>query len=126
MRIAEVVGHFPFLRGAAIGRIEAAANSGGSPNGVAAPDIGTVARRNKKGGAPGAVGPKVVGLRAGIIVKPDIGAESGLDGRGLAGIPVVVDTDESVAAAFDDQQVGGLPADEISAILEIQFLMAPD
>src|SRR6266542_5997974 len=97
MRIAEVVGHFPFLRGAAVGRIEAAANSSGSPNGVAAPDIGTVAGRNKNGRAPGTVGPKVVGVRAGIIVKLNISAESGLDGRGLAGVPIVVDTDEGVA-----------------------------
>src|SRR5437764_9330560 len=126
MGVAEVIRHFPFLSCAAVWRIEAAADSGRSPNRVTAPNVRSVARWNRNDRAAGRVRPDVIGVRARIIAQLHIRAEIGLDGGRLPGVPVVGHADDSAAAPFDDEQVRRLPAGTTRALLEVQALMAPD
>src|SRR5438105_10782803 len=102
MRIAEVVGHFPFLRGAAVRRTETAVDTGRSPNTVAAPNVGPVARRDKNGRASRTVRPDVAAVGAGVIVQLNVRAERSLDRGVLPGGPIVVHADDGVSAALDD------------------------
>ena len=105
MGVAKVIRHFPFLSCAAVWRIEAAADSGRSPNRVAAPNVRSVAWWNGNDRAAGRVRPDVIGVRARIIAQLHIRAEIGLDGGRLPGVPVVGHADDSAAAPFDDEQV---------------------
>jgi hypothetical protein len=59
-------------------------------------------------------------------VEEDVGAEIGLDGGGLGGVEIVIDADDGVAAAFDDEEVGGLRADFVGAVFEVEDLVTPN